>query len=515
MAKRRKSAGGSVRRKKSTNKYSRRSGSNKLGTLCIVLQTIASVAVMAVLYLLGMIPEKYLILAAAVLFFLWCVTLNSQLARRKKGTLGKVFSLLMVAVMFTGSYYVAQANNMIGKISGNNYKVDKMVVAVRADDSAETIEEIANYTFGVQFEKGADNIQTAVADIEKQIGVDTIETVEYSSVQDQANALINGECDAIIYNSAYTSLMEDAVSNYSDSVKVLYTFDIRVELNLGNNNDMATDDSIIEKPFTVYISGIDVYGDVSETSRSDVNIIAVVNPQTHQILLVTTPRDYYVPIPEISGGQRDKLTHAGIYGVDASMRTLGQLYETDINYYARLNFTSLIDIVDTLGGIDVYSELAFTTSEDSEYVMDVQEGYNHFDGKQALAFCRERHNLPDGDNQRGKDQQAVITAMLKKCLSPTMLLKANAIMEQVSQDVETNLSQEQINALIKYQLNNNPSWTIQSVAAEGTNTTGTCYSSGDTELFIMEPIESSVQKIIDLANVVEEGGTLTEGEQLN
>lgn len=514
MAKQKGSAGNSARRKKSTNKYSRRSGSNKLGTVCIVLQTIASVALMAVLYLLGMIPEKYLILAAAILFFLWCVTLNSQAARRKRGTLGKVFSLLMAVVMFTGSYYVAQANNMIGKITGSNYKVDKMVVAVRADDSAETIEDAANYTYGVQFEKGADNIQTAVTDIEKQIGVDTIELKEYDSVQDQARALVDGDCDAIIYNSAYTTLMEEAVDGYSDKVKVLYTFNIRVELDFGNSTG-ATDDSIIKEPFTVYISGIDVYGDVSETSRSDVNIIAVVNPQTHQILLVTTPRDYYVPIPGISGGQRDKLTHAGIYGIDASMRTLGELYETDINYYARLNFTSLIDIVDTLGGIDVYSELAFTTSKDSEYIMDVQEGYNHFNGKETLAFCRERHNLPDGDNQRGKNQQAVITAMLKKCLSPTMLLKANTIMEQVSKDVETNMSQEQINALIKYQLNNNATWTIQSVAAEGTNTKGTCYSSGDTELFIMEPIESSVQNIIELANIVEDGGVLPEGEQLN
>ena len=219
MAKRKGSAGNSARRKKSTNKYSRRSGSNKLGTVCIVLQTIASVALMAVLYLLGMIPEKYLILTAAILFFLWCVTLNSQVARRKRGTLGKVFSLLMAVVMFTGSYYVAQANNMIGKITGGNYKVDKMVVAVRADDSAETIEDAAGYTYGVQFEKGADNIQTVVTDIEKQIGVDTIEVKEYDSVQAQAQALVDGDCDAIIYNSAYTSLMEEAVDGYSEKDK--------------------------------------------------------------------------------------------------------------------------------------------------------------------------------------------------------------------------------------------------------------------------------------------------------
>ena len=251
MAKRKGSAGNSARRKKSTNKYSRRSGSNKLGTLCIILQTIASIALMAVLCLLGMIPDKYLILVAAILFFLWCVTLNSQAARRKRGTLGKVFSLLMAVVMFTGSYYVAQANNMIGKITGSNYKVDKMVVAVRADDSAETIEDAAGYTYGVQFEKGADNIQTAVTDIEKQIGVDTIEVKEYDSVQDQAQALIDGDCDAIIYNSAYTSLMEETVDGYSEKAKVLYTFNIRVELNLGNKDTMATDDSIIKEPFTV------------------------------------------------------------------------------------------------------------------------------------------------------------------------------------------------------------------------------------------------------------------------
>lgn len=242
--------------------------------------------------------------------------------------------------------------------------------------------------------------------------------------------------------------------------------------------------TVLPQPFTIYISGIDTYGEVSETSRSDVNLIAVVNPKTYQILLVTTPRDYYVPIPGVSGGQKDKLTHAGIYGIDASMRTLGELYETDINYYARLNFTSLIDIVDTLGGVDVYSELAFQTGTESGCIVDVQEGWNHLNGEQALAFSRERHALADGDNQRGKNQQAVLTAMLRKCLSPTMLLKAGTIMNQVSSEVETNLSQAQINSLIKYQLNKNATWTIQSVAATGTNDKGYCYSSGDTPLFI-------------------------------
>ena len=493
-------------------KESKRSKRNRFGAVCIVIQTIASIALMIVLNLLGMIPLIYLILVAVLLFFFWCITLNSQVARRKKGTFGKVFSLLLTFCLFIGSYYVAEANDMISRITGGNYKVDKMIVAVRADDPAETLEDAADYTFGVQFSKGSDNMQAAVSDIQKQIGSE-IQTTECDSVQTQAQQLLDGKVDAIIYNGAYTSLMEENVTDFSKKIKILYTFDIRVQLDFGNSG--ATDDSITKEPFTIYISGIDTYGEVSETSRSDVNLIAVVNPKTYQILLVTTPRDYYVPIPGISGGQKDKLTHAGIYGIDASMRTLGQLYETDINYYARLNFTSLIDIVDTLGGVDVYSELAFQTGKESGCIVDVQEGWNHLNGEQALAFSRERHALADGDNQRGKNQQAVLTAMLRKCLSPTMLLKAGTIMNQVSSEVETNLSQAQINSLIKYQLNKNATWTIQSVAATGTNDKGYCYSSGDKLLFIMDPDEDVVQKIIDLANVVEEGGTLEDGESLN
>ncbi|RGK42953.1 LytR family transcriptional regulator [[Ruminococcus] lactaris] len=512
MERQRKTAKNTSHNRRGRVKESKRSKRNRFGAVCIVIQTIASIALMIVLNLLGMIPLKYLILVAVLLFFFWCITLNSQVARRKKGTFGKVFSLLLTFCLFIGSYYVAEANDMISRITGGNYKVDKMIVAVRADDPAETLEDAADYTFGVQFSKGSDNMQAAVSDIQKQIGSE-IQTTECDSVQTQAQQLLDGKVDAIIYNGAYTSLMEENVTDFSKKIKILYTFDIRVQLDFGNSG--ATDDSITKEPFTIYISGIDTYGEVSETSRSDVNLIAVVNPKTYQILLVTTPRDYYVPIPGISGGQKDKLTHAGIYGIDASMRTLGQLYETDINYYARLNFTSLIDIVDTLGGVDVYSELAFQTGKESGCIVDVQEGWNHLNGEQALAFSRERHALADGDNQRGKNQQAVLTAMLRKCLSPTMLLKAGTIMNQVSSEVETNLSQAQINSLIKYQLNKNATWTIQSVAATGTNDKGYCYSSGDKLLFIMDPDEDVVQKIIDLANVVEEGGTLEDGESLN
>ena len=170
--------------------------------------------------------------------------------------------------------------------------------------------------------------------------------------------------------------------------------------------------NVTEEPFHVYISGIDVYGDIKKESRSDVNLIATVNPKTHKILLTTTPRDYYVPIPGVSDGQRDKLTHAGIYGIDTSIATLEELYDIDIPFYVRVNFTSVEEIVDVMGGVDVESELAFTTGEEAGAIVDVKQGKNHFTGKEALAFVRERKALAEGDNQRGKNQQALLTLSL-------------------------------------------------------------------------------------------------------
>lgn len=513
MAKKRRTADTAGRRMKNTGRYSERTRTNRLGSILLAVQAVISLLFMVVVLLLNMLPMNYLALIAMVLVFLWCIAFTSQAVRKRKGTAGKVYSLLMTGVLLLGSYYIAETNNMIAGITGGNTRIDKMAVAVLSDDSAETIEDAMDYNFGVQFQQGGDNIQTAVTNLQEELGTDLTVT-ECSSVQDQAVALSNGEVQAIIYNEAYTDLMNEAVEGFSDNTRIIYEMNIETELNVGG----GTDDTLTKEPFTVYISGIDTYGEVSETSRSDVNIIAVVNPTTHQILLITTPRDTYVPLygPDVRDeGSMDKLTHAGVYGIETSMETLGALYETDINYYVRLNFTSLIDIVDILGGVDVESEVEFTTSEDSGHVMDVQEGLNHFDGEQALAFCRERHNLDDGDNQRGKNQQAVITAILKKVISPTMLLKAGSIMDQISKDVEMNVTQSQLNAVVRNQLGTGAKWSIQSVALGGEGGQDYCYSASDQLLYVMYPDDTELANIIDLANIVEEGGTLPEAEAIN
>lgn len=253
---------------------------------------------------------------------------------------------------------------------------------------------------------------------------------------------------------------------------------------------------VTTEPFNVYISGIDVYGDIDQESRSDVNLIATVNPNTHKILLTTTPRDYYVTIPGISGDQRDKLTHAGIYGIDKSIATLENLYNTTIPFYVRVNFTSVEEIVDVLGGVEVESELAFTTGKESGAIVEVKEGTNYFNGEEALAFVRERKALPTGDNQRGKNQQALLTGLIQEVMSPKIILHANSIINSIAGNADTNMSEKQIKSLIRMQLNDMEGWEIESIAATGDDSgMQYCYSYSGGPLYVTIPDENSVADI--------------------
>ncbi|TCS76647.1 LytR family transcriptional attenuator [Muricomes intestini] len=488
-------------KRRASNKVSR-----QVGIILCGIQLAVTLVFIAALFVLNMLPMKYLGAAAGILLVFWLIPLIGQLVSKKKAIAGKVFSIFMSVVLALGSYYIFKTNGTVEDITGGNTKVDKMVVAVLADDPAETIGDAADYSFGVQYAMKGDDVKSTVEAINKELGRN-ISTTEYKSLNEQAEALRDGQVQAIVYNDAYTGVLEEAYEGYSDEVKIIYSHEITSTL-----KNEAADVKVADDSFTVYISGIDVYGAIETNSRSDVNIIATVNPTTHQILLVTTPRDYYVEIPGISGGQKDKLTHAGIYGVDASMATLEQLYDTDIDFYARVNFTSLEQMVDALGGVDVISEQAFTTSDDSGLVMNVVQGENHFTGKQALAFSRERMNVDGGDFQRGKNQQAVITAMIKKAISPAILTGANGVLSSVSGNVDTNMSQNQIQELIKSQLSGGGAWNIKSMAAEGTGDNQECYSSPGSILYVTQPDMASITPIIEAINAVEKGETLPDSE---
>ena len=245
-------------------------------------------------------------------------------------------------------------------------------------------------------------------------------------------------------------------------------------------------------------------------SRSDVNILAVVNPKTRQILLVNTPRDYYLPLA--FNGELDKLTHAGMYGVQESMAVLDNLYGTKTSYYGRINFWGLIDIVDALGGIDVYSDFAFTTDAGdvrgygyNEY--SYTEGWNHMNGIEALTFSRERYSFSDGDNQRGKNQMKVIQAIIEKATSPSVLANYQDLLKAVSDNFITNISYDQISSLVQMMQKNGASWNIQTMSAtQGSgDTMQPCYSAYGELLYVMPPDYDSVNRIREVIDQVMNG----------
>lgn len=464
-----------------------------LRKMITLFQLVTLLGLAAALFLNKMIPMKYLAAGVGILFVLWILCFALQFINNRIHLLGIFLSIVLSFSQFAGIFCVTKANELMDKVGGASYKIDNMVVVVKDDDSAETLADAIDYNFGVQTTQDQVNTQLMLKDIE-ELFEKSINKTEYEGIAEEAQGLLNGEVQAIIYNEAFNAVIEEAIEDYSSQVKVLYQYGIETEI--------IKEEVDISNAFNIYISGIDVAGSISKNSRSDVNIIMTVNPDTKEILLTTTPRDFYVEIPGISGGSKDKLTHAGIYGVDASMRTLENLYGIDISYYARVNFTSLVKIVDALGGVDVESDYSFSAGGYS-----FQKGMNHLNGEQALAFSRERKSFSGGDRQRGKNQEAVIEAIIEKAISPELLRNANEIIASVSDCVETNMTRDEMARFINMQLEDPAIWKIESQAADGNGSSASCYSSGSQRLYVMIPNETVVaecsQKMQDVISTAE------------
>lgn len=324
--------------------------------------------------------------------------------------------------------------------------------------------------------------------VKKEVDKKTNATYKnYAELTSLTLGLDKNETDISTLKSSYVQLLQENNPTFHQSIEVLATFKIKIKLDTQNTK---TD---ITKPFVVYISGIDTYGEISSASRSDVNILAIINPETHKILLVNTPRDYYVQLHGTTG-TRDKLTHAGIYGIDMSTKTLEDLYGVDIDNYMRVNFASLLNIVDAIGGISVFSETDFKAGRYS-----YKAGYNELNGEQALAFSRERYSFEDGDRMRGKNQQRVIEAIINKLSSPASLINYQNILVSFSGALQTNASSEQITALANQQLNIMRRWQVDSISVDGIGKTAPTYSTGSLILYVMEPditsVNSAKQKI--------------------
>lgn len=470
------------KKKRYYRKHRNKNSNHMVGKMLAGVEFLISVIFYAFLLDLGVVGGKAMLALGIVMLLLSGLCLGLQYI--KKGHIpGIILSVLFSILFLAGSYYVQQTDDAMGKVGGATYKTDNMVVAVRKDDKAENLSDIKGYQIGVQLKIDKNNTDLMMDKVSKRLR-EELKVTEFDSVEEMMQGLLDGKVDAVIYNEAFNGILEESIENLESKIRVIYHYGIDTELEI--------EEKSVKEPFHIYISGIDVYGPITKNSRSDVNIIMTVNLESKQILLTTTPRDYYVPIPGVSGGQKDKLTHAGIYGVDKSMETLESIYGIDISYYARVNFTSLIKIVDILGGVDVYSKYAFTSMH-GKYKF--QEGMNHMNGEQALGFSRERYSFQEGDNQRGKNQEAVIQAIIEKVMSPEILKNASKLIESASDSVETNMSKDEMAEIIRMQLEDGGVWKVYSVNALGSGGKQPCYSSGNQRLYVMYPNMDSVAEI--------------------
>ena len=471
-----------------------------LGKAVLTVHVCLAVLAGLFLYKSGYLPSSYLAAACGALAATVLITLPFHLG---KGTgsriLGMIVSLLLCLVMGVGLRYLIKVNSALNKITTQPQEMSTFVVVVKTDDPAQTIADAAGYSFAVSRTEPAGRLDEFSTVLSHETGTEDPMLVSYDSPADCASALLDGKTNAALYNEGYSATLEEMIEDYSEKVRVLYRFDLAQAVEEASAEEAsgkggAKGETVrtpsVDKPFTVYISGIDVDGPISTTSRSDVNIIMAVNPDTHRILLTTTPRDYYVKIPGISGDMRDKLTHAGIYGIRASMATLEELYGIPLDYYVRVNFTSLITIVDALGGVDVYSEYSFSSRNYS-----FRAGMNHMNGEQALEFSRNRYAFASGDNQRGKNQEAVLTAIINKVTSPEILLHADDLIETAAGCTQTSVSRDEISALVRRQLQEGVRWDISSQAASGTGDSQPTFSMGSLRLYVMWPNEDVIENL--------------------
>lgn len=474
------------------------------GSMITVLFLAVCVVFMGLLLYTRLLPNTYILVGGAVLLVLALIVaiLVRHFRKRVRFWIGTLLAAALTVVMGLGSLYMYQTIEALGNISGVTTETAHVAVYVRTEDAAQSIAETAGYTYGILQTLDRENTDATIQEMGADVG-NSVQVAEYIGLTQLVDGLLNGETSAIILNEAYLDIIAE-MENYTDIYSRIREVGAKqIETTIENTPIETTgsaDDNIME----IFISGIDTRGGMTAKSRSDVNIVATVDLDTREVLLVSTPRDYFVPL-SISGGIPDKLTHAGIYGVDVCMDTLGMLYDVDVDYYFRVNFSGFVDIINALGGVTVYSDYEFTSSEGGYYF---SQGENYVNGEQALSFARERYAFAEGDRQRGKNQMALIEAVINKVLSPDLLMNYSSVLSGVEGSFETNIPYDTIAELVREQLSDGGSWNIQSYSVDGTGDTQVPYSMSQAA-YVMVPDQSTVDRAKELMQQVRNGESVT------
>ncbi len=421
------------------------------------------------------LSTKYIIIFMIVNIVIMLLFILSQYkAKNKKIRLtGKILIIIFCLLLIPLNYTFSKTMNALAKTE-THVETDSVSIIVKANSTYQYTQDLKGKVYSTlatddkSVDKTIEKLQTE--------NNENIQPKVYSGVLTLVNALYNNDVDCIIINESYRAMIEEDFPNFSSDTRVIYSKQYVTEINSPENSD------ITRNTFNVYVSGIDTYGSITTKSRSDVNMIMTVNPTTKTVLLTSIPRDYYIPF-NVLGGQRDKLTHSGLYGVNETMQNVASYFGIDIDYFIRVNFDSLIDIVDSLGGIEVYNPQAFKNFEVGKITLN---------GEEALAFSRERYSFEDGDKERGRNQMRVITGIINKVLSPAIISNYSELMDKLHVSFQTNMADEQIISLVRMQLDDMSPWTIQQQSVNGNGQTlySPIYGS---DLYMMVPDDKSVE----------------------
>lgn len=476
----------------------------KLSKVIMGLVIVSSLVMIVTLYRLGVLSVRYLA-PATILIGLLGVGLSFWLLKSKRYP-AKIVSMLLVVALLFGVTQVESIRKLIANVTGAGTETHIMHVIVMDDAPYQSIQDFdgMNADFGANGLASREHLDKTIEAI-KEIDKVDFNLVEYTDYFELADDLYDGEVEAIIINEAHVAFVSEVYESFDEETRIIATYKFEEEI-----DDLDRDVDVLKDTFSVFVTGIDTYGPLSSVSRSDVNMIMTVNPTTNQILLTSIPRDYHVTLH--SFGAKDKLTHAGIYGVRESMKTLEDLLseqvgeKVDIDYYVRVNFTSVIDIVDALGGVEVYSNHSFRAG-----------GYNFtggamnaVNGNQALAFVRERYSLPSGDFDRIKNQQALISGIIDKATSPAIVTRFSSFMSSVSGSFELSMPGNDFNRLAKRQIDSMKGWEIISIqlGATGAHST-TTYSMPGWNLYVAEPKYDTVKAAAEMILKMERGESVS------
>lgn len=460
-----------------------------LGIILGILLLLMTLSLIIIINILDIIPSNYYIPLIIILIVI-SIILNFFLIYKFKNKFLKVIkvfltiiSIIVILVYSTFIYYLNKTMNLFENISIIKEEVSYYYIVVLDTSIYQEPSDL--------YEKKLAYYETT----DKEV-IDSLKlSLEYTTTKDiekLKDSLYNQEVDAILISDIIKNKYEEDDESYSNNTRIIKTIEIKKSI-----EDITKRVSIKNTPFNVLISGIDAYGDINQTSRNDVNIVATINPNTNEILLTSIPRDYYVQLHGTTG-YKDKLTHASYYGINMAVETIEDILDTDINYYVKVNFTTVVDLVNEIGGIDVYADQDVNIG-----TCKIKEGYNNLDGQCALAFSRERHSYADGDRHRGRNQQQVIIAVFNKLTSGTTLLtEYTNILSVLDGKFATNMDTKEITDYIKYELNDLKDYTIKTTQLDGYGSMGETYSYPGQDLWIMIPYEETIDNAKNLINKV-------------